>query len=94
MVGARAVGGRGRAAQGEMPFEEVLLEGRGVEGWIRVGGQFGGFFEDALDGRGFGVESWEGHGVVHGRLVGSEVAGLLDRLLQFRLNLDVWLGKG
>ena len=72
MVGACAVGCRGRAAEGEVPFEEILLEGCGVEGWIRVGGQFGGFFEDALDGGRFGVESWEGHRVVIGGLAGFD----------------------
>lgn len=64
-----------------MPFEEILLEGCGVEGWIRMGGQLGGFFEDALDGGGFGVESWEGHEVVKGGLAGSDrsLDGLLER---------------
>lgn len=62
MVGAGAVGGGGGAAQGEVPFEEVGVEGGGVEGGVWVGGELGGFFEDAFDGGGFGVEGWEGHG--------------------------------
>ena len=62
VVGAVGVGGGGGAAQGEMPFEEVGVEGGGVEGGVGVGGEFGGFFEDAFDGGGFGVEGWEGHG--------------------------------
>ncbi len=62
MVGACAVGGGGGTAQGEVPFEEVGVEGGGVEGGVWVGGELGGFFEDAFDGGGFGVEGWEGHG--------------------------------
>ena len=67
-----------------MPFEEILLERRGVKGWIRVGGQFGGFFEDAFDGGGFGVENREGHGVVQEGMAGSD--GWLDGLLRIRVN--------
>ena len=62
VVGASGVGGGGGAAEGEVPFEEVGVEGCGVEGGVRVGREFGGFFEDAFDGGGFGVEGWEGHG--------------------------------
>ena len=50
MVGARAVGGGRGAAEGEVPFVEVGVEGCGVEGGIGVGGELGGFFEDAFDG--------------------------------------------
>jgi len=46
----------GCAADGEVPFEEVCFEGRGVVVWGRGGGEFGGFFEDAFDGGGFGGE--------------------------------------
>ena len=62
VVGAGAVGGGGGAEEGEVPFEEVGVEGGGVEGRVWVGGEFAGFFEDAFDGGGFGVEGWEGHG--------------------------------
>ena len=61
VVGALAVGCGGRAAEGEVPFEEIGFEGSGVKGWVWVGLQFGGFFEDAFYGGGFGVEGWEGH---------------------------------
>ena len=62
MVGARAVGGGGGPAEGEVPFEEVGVEGGGMEGGVGVGGEFAGFFEDAFDGGGLGVEGREGHG--------------------------------
>ncbi len=61
MVNAALVGGGGRAGEGEVPFEEVGVEGGGVEGWVRVLAEFMGFFEDALDGGGFGVEGRERH---------------------------------
>jgi len=50
-------GGGGWAGDGEVPFEEVLFEGRGVVVGRRGGGEFGGFAEDAFEGGGFG-----GHG--------------------------------
>lgn len=63
MVDAAGVGGGRRPGEGEVPFEEVRIERRRVEGRIRVGGELGRFFEDAFDGGRFGVECWEGHGV-------------------------------
>ena len=57
VVDAVFEGGRGgRTAEGEVPFEEVGLEGRGgvVEGGLL--GEFTGFFEDAFDGWVFGGE--------------------------------------
>ena len=70
VVGARGVGGGGGAAQGEVPFEEVVVERGGVEGGVRVGLELAGFGEDAFDGGGFGVEGGEGHGL--GGLFGGE----------------------
>jgi len=37
-------GGGGRAAEGEVPFEEIAVEGSGVVVRGGVGGEFGGFF--------------------------------------------------
>lgn len=37
-------GGGGRAAESEVPFEEVGFQGEGVVVWGGVGGEFGGFF--------------------------------------------------
>lgn len=57
VVEARVVGRRrGRAAQGEVPFEKVEFEGRGGVVGGGEGGELGGFLEDALDGWVFGVE--------------------------------------
>ena len=58
MVGAGAVRGGGGPAEGEVPFEQVGFERGGVEGGVRVGLELAGFFEDAFDGGGFGVEGW------------------------------------
>ena len=44
-----------------MPLKEIGLQGGGVQGGIWILAEFVGFFEDALDGRGFGVEGWERH---------------------------------
>ena len=46
VVDAVGVGrGGGRAAEREVPFEEVGVEGGGVMVGGRVGGEFGGFFD-------------------------------------------------
>ena len=50
-------GGGGRAAESEVPFEEVGFEGGGVVVERGLRGKFGGFFEDAFESGGFG-----GHG--------------------------------
>ena len=44
-----------------MPFEEIGFERASVEGRVRVGTEFMGFFQDPFDGRGFGIERWESH---------------------------------
>lgn len=61
VVDAVRVGRRRGPLEREVPFEEVGFQGGGVEGWVRVGLKLAGFFEDALDGRGFGVEGGERH---------------------------------
>lgn len=42
------------AADGEVPFEEVCFERRGVVVWRGRVCELGGFFEDAFDGGVFG----------------------------------------
>ena len=64
MVDTGGVGSRGGPGEGEVPFEKIRVEGGGVEGWVGVGSEFVGFFEDAFDGGRFGVEGREGHGVL------------------------------
>ena len=55
--------GRGRAADGEVPFEQVCFEGRSVVVWRGRVCELGGFFEDAFDGGIFGGElAGGGHG--------------------------------
>ena len=63
MVDAVAVGGAGWACEREVPFEEVGVEGGGVEGAVGMELELGGFAEDALYCGRFGVEGW---GVRHG----------------------------
>lgn len=59
------VGGRRRAADCEVPLEEVCFEGYGVVVWRGRVGEFGGFFEDAFDGGVFrGELTGGGHGYV------------------------------
>ena len=62
MISASAVWCRWRALECEVPLKEVGFERSGVEGWVGVSLQLGGFFEDAFYGGGFGVECWERHG--------------------------------
>ncbi len=38
-----------------------------MQGWVRVCGEFGSFFEDALDGGRFSVKHWDRHGIEIGR---------------------------
>lgn len=44
MVDPVGEGGGGGAAQGEVPFVDVGVEGGGVVVWGGGGGEFGGFF--------------------------------------------------
>lgn len=54
VVEAAGEGGRGwRAPDCEVPFEEVGFEGCGVVVWAGLGGEFGGFAQDAFEGGGF-----------------------------------------
>lgn len=69
VIDSLGIRGVGRAGEGKVPFKEIGLERRSMEAWVWVGGELGGFFEDAFDGRGFGVESWERHSYIG---VGSE----------------------
>lgn len=61
MVYAIAIWGRGRASYGEMPFEKVRLKRGGMQRWVWMSGELGGFFEYTFDGGGLGVECWKGH---------------------------------
>lgn len=61
MIYSLGIRGMRGAGEGEMPFKEIRLERRSVKAWVWVGGELRGFFEDAFDGGGFGVESWERH---------------------------------
>lgn len=63
--------GGGRAADGEVPFEEVCFERCGVVVWRGRVCELGGFLEDAFDGGVFGGElagGGHGGGVVCGRV--------------------------
>ena len=63
--------GSGRAADREVPFEEVCFEGCGVVVWRGRVCELGGFFEDAFDCGVFGGElagGGHGGGVVFGRV--------------------------
>lgn len=61
VVDAMCIGGGRGALEREVPFKKVGFQGGGMQGRVRVGLKLAGFFEDALDGRGFGVEGWERH---------------------------------
>jgi hypothetical protein len=61
MVCTFTIGSSWRASYCEVPFEKVRFERGGVQGWVRMGRKLGGFFEDALNGGGLGIESGEGH---------------------------------
>ena len=61
MVGTLAVrSGRG-TLESKVPFEEIGFERSSVQSWVFLTGELGCFFQDALDGGGFGVEGWKGH---------------------------------
>lgn len=61
MVDSLGIRGVRRPGEGKVPFKEIGLERRGVKAWVWIGGELGGFFEDAFDGGGFGVECGERH---------------------------------
>lgn len=61
MVDSLGVGSVRGTGEGKVPLKEIRLERRSVEAWVRVGGELGGLLEDALDGGGFGIESWKRH---------------------------------
>ena len=61
MVNTSTVGRGRRTGYGEVPLEQVRLEGSGVQGGVGVGGQLGCFLEDAFDGGRFGIEAGECH---------------------------------
>ena len=62
MIDALGIRSGGWASEREVPFEEVGFKGTGVEGWVGMRGEFGGFFQNAFYRWGFGVECRERHG--------------------------------